>query len=117
MIAVFGLTGTGRVSAVAIGAGLGLAASSRLQLLPAVFVLLAAATWLRGARVGILAAALASVFIVPLALANVRWFGTVLGAAPLLEALAPVDPRDVENVQPAMGRRRGACCSLRTAAC
>ena len=28
-------------------------------------------------------------FIVPLTLANVRWFGTVLGAAPLLEALHP----------------------------
>ena len=89
MLAVFGLTGTGRVSALAIGVGLGLAASSRLQLLPAVFVLLAAATWLRGARVGILAAGIASGFIVPLALANVRWFGTVLGAAPLLEALHP----------------------------
>ena len=90
MLAVFGLIGTGLLSAIAIGVGLGLAASSRLQLLPAVFVLIAAATWLRGARVGILAAALASVFIVPLALANVRWFGTVLGAAPLLEALHPV---------------------------
>ena len=89
MLAVFGLIGTGLLSAIAIGVGLGLAASSRLQLLPAVFVLIAAATWLRGARVGILAAALASVFIVPLTLANVRWFGTVLGAAPLLEALHP----------------------------
>ena len=89
MLAVFGLIGTGLLSAIGIGVGLGLAASSRLQLLPAVFVLIAAATWLRGARVGILAAALASVFIVPLTLANVRWFGTVLGAAPLLEALHP----------------------------
>ena len=90
MLAVFGLTGTGlRLLLSPSAAGLGLAASSRLQLLPAVFVLLVAATWLRGARVGILAAALASVFIVPLALANVRWFGTVLGAAPLLEALHP----------------------------
>ena len=36
--------------AIAAGVGLGLAASSRLQLLPAVFVLLVAATELKGAR-------------------------------------------------------------------
>ena len=89
MLAVLGLTGTGRVSAVAIGARPGPGGEQPAAAAPAVFVLLAAATWLRGARVGILAAALASVFIVPLALANVRWFGTVLGAAPLLEALHP----------------------------
>ena len=89
MLAVFGLTRPGTPMALAIGIGLGLAASSRLQLLPAVCVLLAATTWLAGVRAGIIAAAVASLFVVPVMIANLRWFGTVLGAAPLLEALHP----------------------------
>jgi len=89
MLAVFGLTRPGTPMALAIGIGLGLAASSRLQLLPAVCVLLAATTGLAGARAGIIAAALASLFVVPVMIANAQWFGTVLGAAPMLEALHP----------------------------
>lgn len=70
-----------------IGVGLGLAAASRLQLMPAVIVLLAASVFTMGWRHAALSAVCAGVIIGPVIVANYQWFGTVLGAAPLLEAL------------------------------
>jgi hypothetical protein len=87
MLAVFGLTRTPTPSAISIGVGLGLAASSRLQLVPEVVVLLAATAWIAGWRPAAVAAAASSAFIVPLIIANQLWFGTVLGATPMLESL------------------------------
>lgn len=90
-LAVYGLTGRNHPTrlAVAIGIGLGLAASSRLQLMPAVLILLAATTWIYGWRCAAIASVLTAALLVPVTIANIRWFGSVLGAAAMLEALHP----------------------------
>lgn len=70
-----------------IGVGLGLAAGSRQQLLPAAAVLTASALAIGGWRCAAASAAMTGALLVPVWLANLRWFGSVLGAAPMLEAL------------------------------
>jgi hypothetical protein len=70
-----------------IGLGLGLATGSRQQLAPSVVVLTAAAIGLGGWRCGVAAVGTAAAVLVPVWLANLQWFGSVLGAAPMLEAL------------------------------
>ena len=72
---------------VLIGVGLGLAAGSRLQLMPAVTIALAGVGVSAGWRLAALATACACAVILPVLFLNYQWFGTVLGAAPLLEAL------------------------------
>ena len=74
---------------IALGIGLGLAGTSRPQLAPAVVVLLGAAFVREGWRRGIVPAAIAAAFGIALVVSNVQWFGSVLGAMPLLEALHP----------------------------
>lgn len=106
-IAIFGLTlavlsgslidrglngpGLGRAGALVLcaagGLGLGLAGGSRLQLIPAIAVLLFGTFVRIGWRHGLLCAAACAAIIVPVAAANVRWFGDPLGAAPMLEDL------------------------------
>ncbi len=76
---------TGRALVVAIG--LGLAVTARPQLAPLVAVLIAGAAALGGWRRGLLVAGIVALFAGALMLAYLRWFGTVLGAAPMLEAL------------------------------
>ena len=69
------------------GLGLGIAGGSRLQLLPAIAVLLFGAFARAGWRCGLAAALGCAAIIVPVAAANIRWFGDPLGAAPMLEDL------------------------------
>jgi len=70
-----------------IGVGLGLAIGSRQQLAPSAAVLAVAALAMGGWRCGLAASSVAVALVVPVWLANLRWFGSVLGAAPMLEAL------------------------------
>ena len=91
MLAVYALT-TPAVRmrhAIVVGIGLGLAAGSRMQLGAALVVLVVALAVLAGWRYAILAAGVAGLIVVPVAISNLRWFGTLLGAAPMLEALHP----------------------------
>jgi hypothetical protein len=73
--------------AAALGIGVGLAGGARLQLAPAMIVLIIAVTLLAGWRHGMVASLVAATIVIPVAVCNVRWFGSVLGAAPMLEAL------------------------------
>ena len=73
----------------AIGAGLGLAGTSRPQLAPAVAVLLIGVAARAGWRRALVPIAMAAAFGAALVSANVRWFGDPLGAMPMLEALHP----------------------------
>ena len=73
--------------AVMIGIGLALAGTSRMQVAPAILVL-AVGTLVRAPRrEGLLAAAITGSAAAAMIVTNIRWFGTPLGAAPLLEAL------------------------------
>ena len=89
MLAVFALTAPDvRLRhALIIGVGLGLAAASRMQVAAAVVVLIAATFCVAGWRYGIAATAVTAAIVIPVAIANLRWFGSFLGAAPMLEAL------------------------------
>jgi hypothetical protein len=69
------------------GLGLGIAAGSRLQLMPAVAILLFGTFIRAGARRGAIAALGCAVILIPVFIANTRWFGDPLGAAPMLEDL------------------------------
>ncbi len=75
------------VNAALIGLGLGLAAGSRLQLAPTTLILIVAVVLGSGWRMGFVTAATAAAIVAPVCLANLRWFGSILGAAPMLEAL------------------------------
>ena len=89
-LAVLGFAGPERSwqgRAVLLGAGAGLAVASRLQLAPAATVMIAGAAVLWGWRRAAVALACASVVVIPVLLANYRWFGTVLGGAARLEML------------------------------
>lgn len=67
-------------AAIAIGAGLGLAAVARPQLAPLVAVLLAG-TWVRAPlRTALVATAITLAFGIALGAANLRWFGDPRGA-------------------------------------
>ena len=89
MLAVYAIT-TPRLRlhhVIFIGLGLGLAAASRMQLGAVLLLLIVGMTVLAGWRSGLIALAVAALIVVPVAITNLRWFGTVLGAAPMLEAL------------------------------
>jgi hypothetical protein len=73
---------------VLVGIGLGLAGTSRPQLAPAVLVLLAGSAARAGWR-ALVPCAIAAAFAAPVLASNLRWYGTMLGAMPLLEALHP----------------------------
>jgi hypothetical protein len=74
---------------VVLGIGAGLAGTSRPQLAPAVAVLLGSVFVREGWRRGIVPAAIAAALGTLLIVSNVQWFGSALGAMPLLEALHP----------------------------
>lgn len=88
-LAVYALSAPSRSlwTAALIGMGLGLAGSSRLQLAPAVVVLLAGTAIIHGWRACAVTGACAAALVVPVLALNMKWFGSVLGAAPMLEAL------------------------------
>lgn len=89
-IAVYALTRPGGSSirlALLAGTGLGIAGASREQLAPVVLVLLAAVFHRHGRRAGFLATAACAAFVAPVLVTNQRWFGSLLGATPILEAL------------------------------
>jgi hypothetical protein len=69
------------------GLGLGIAGGSRLQLIPAIAVLLFGTFVRAGARGGAAAAIGCASILLPVCVANTRWFGDPLGAAPMLEDL------------------------------
>ena len=72
---------------VLLGIGLGLAGASRLQLAPIVVTMLVGAVAFAGWRRALMAAAFAAAVVTPVLVTNYLWFGSMLGAAPLLEAL------------------------------
>ena len=74
---------------VVIGLGLGIAGTSRPQLAPAVAALLAGVVARQGWRAAMIPAAIAATGAAALITSNVRWFGSPLGAMPILEALHP----------------------------
>ena len=74
---------------LALGIGAGVAATSRPQLAPAVAVLLGTVFVREGWRRGIVSAVIAAALGAALVVSNVQWFGSVLGAMPILEALHP----------------------------
>ena len=90
-VAVLALTSLERRApasrAVVLGLGLGLAAAARLQLTPAILVLLIGTAAAFGARLAGIAAGSMSLLVVPVLLSNFLWFGSIAGAAPILEAL------------------------------
>ena len=80
---------TGRVALLGVlaGLGLGIAGGSRLQLIAALGVLLAGAFVRGGWRLGMPVGLGSAAILVPVCIANIRWFGDPLGAAPMLEDL------------------------------
>jgi hypothetical protein len=89
-LAVYGLMTIERakwMGAVLVGIGCGVATASRLQVAPATVILVAATFALAGRRRGVLSGALVGAAVTPVLVTNYLWFGTVLGAAPLLERL------------------------------
>lgn len=70
------------------GAGLGLAGAARPQLAPAVAVL-SLGLLVRARREALVALAITATFAAVLIAANIRWFGSPLGAMATLEALHP----------------------------
>jgi hypothetical protein len=73
--------------AVVIGLGLALAGTSRMQVSPAILILLVG-TAVRAPRGAAgLAAAITTTAACVMMIINIRWFGSPLGAAPLLEGL------------------------------
>ena len=86
-----------------IGAGLGLAGTSRPQLAPAVAVLLAGVVARAGWRRAVTPVAVAVACGGALIASNVRWFGDPLGAMPILEALHPAVHATERTFDPAAG--------------
>jgi hypothetical protein len=88
-LAVFGLGSKDGswTRALIVGLGLGLAGAARLQLAPAVLLMLVGTGLIRGWRDAAIATACTAAVVTPILIENVRWFGSVLGAAPMLEAL------------------------------
>jgi len=74
-------------AAVVMGLGLGLAGTARPQTAVAIAVLLVGVVVRGGWRRGVVTTAIVGAFAAPLMIANLRWFGSILGAAPGLEAL------------------------------
>ena len=71
--------------AAVLGLSLGIATGARLQLAPAVAVILAGTFVALGARTAAVASACVAVTLVPVLITNYLWFDTILGAAPILE--------------------------------
>lgn len=76
--------------AAAIGVGLALAGSSRMQLTPAILVMMVAAVVRSGRGARVLTVSIVGSAAGLMLFLNIRWFGTPLGAGPLLEALHEV---------------------------
>jgi len=74
-------------SAGVLGLGLGLAVAARLQLAPAVILLLIGTLYVAGSRAAAIASAFAGLLIVPLLITNYLWFDNIAGAAPILEGM------------------------------
>ena len=73
--------------AAVIGVGLALAGSSRVQVAPAIAIMMMA-TFARGGRgAGALTTTVVGIAAGAMMFINLRWFGTPIGAGPLLEAL------------------------------
>src|SRR5690606_33742841 len=73
--------------AVLLGLGLALAGSSRMQLSPAVAVILAGTFVTAGWRLGVISGAIVGAAAAAMLRVNLMWFGSPFGAAPMLEAL------------------------------
>lgn len=73
--------------AIAIGLGLALAGSARMQLAPAILLVLAGIVVRAGWRPAAMASAIVAVSAAVIVRFNLLWFGSTLGAAPMLEAL------------------------------
>jgi hypothetical protein len=73
--------------AVLVGVGLALAGSSRMQLAPAIAVILVATVVKAGWRRGLVSTVIVAAGAAAMMRVNMLWFGSPLGAAPLLEAL------------------------------
>ena len=73
--------------AALLGLGLGLAAGARIQLAPIFGIMLTGTAIAIGRRPAAIAAAWASLIVVPVLLTNYLWFDTIAGAAPILESL------------------------------
>ena len=75
------------LKSVLIGVGVGLATASRLQLAPGSLLIMIAAFTTTGWQRSAASSAVAAAVVVPVLYCNAVWFGTPLGAAPMLEAL------------------------------
>ena len=73
--------------AALLGLALGVAAGARLQLAPIIVTLLVGSAVAVGLRAAAIAAACASLIVVPVVVTNYLWFDTIAGAAPILESL------------------------------
>ena len=101
------LTRPGSPSALPIGVGLGLAASSRLQVFPAVFVFIAAATWLGERGSAAIVAATLLVLIAPIAARQLALVWHRSRGRATARGAAPDDPRHPsKSFRAAMGRGR-----------
>ena len=90
-LAVFALVSLERRShwtlAPLLGLGLGLADGARLQLAPIIVIMLVGCAIAIGLRPAAIAAACASLIVIPVLVTNSLWFDTIAGAAPILEAM------------------------------
>jgi hypothetical protein len=73
--------------AALLGLALGVAAGARFQLAPAIAFMLVGTVFSIGLRPAGIAAACAGLIVIPVLVTNYLWFGTVAGAAPILEAM------------------------------
>lgn len=88
---------------VLAGVGLALAVTSRFQLVPAVLFLLAGTLCVAGVRRAMVPAAITLGAVGVLIMMNIRWFGSPLGAAPLLEAIHPAVHATSRSFDPTVG--------------
>ena len=73
--------------AALLGLALGVAAGARLQLAPVIVTLLVGSAVAVGLRSAAIAAACASLIVVPVIVTNYLWFDSIVGAAAILESL------------------------------
>ena len=73
--------------AALLGLALGVAAGARFQLAPAIAFMLVGTAFTIGLRPAGIAAAFAGLIVIPVLVTNYLWFGTIAGAAPILEAM------------------------------
>ena len=73
--------------AALLGLALGVAAGARFQLAPAIALMVVGTAFTIGVRPAGIAAAFAGLIVIPVLVTNYLWFGTIAGAAPILEAM------------------------------